>query len=67
MGESFTERELDVLSLLAQRLSNKEVGERLGISPATVKRHNANIFEKLQVSGGRREAVAKAQSLGVFG
>jgi LuxR family maltose regulon positive regulatory protein len=67
MGESFTVRELDVLSLLAQRLSNKEVGERLGISPATVKRHNANIFEKLQVSGGRREAVAKAQSLGVFG
>ena len=64
--EPFTERELDVLTLLAERLSNKEIAARLGISPATIKRHNANIFDKLQVQGGRREAVAKAERLGIL-
>ncbi len=61
--ERLSEREMEILRLLADRLSNKEIAQRLFISPATVKRHNTNIFEKLQ-AGGRRQAVEKAQSLG---
>jgi LuxR family maltose regulon positive regulatory protein len=58
-------REQEILLLLAQRLNNKEIGERLFISPATVKRHAHNIYEKLGVHG-RREAVAKATGLGLI-
>jgi LuxR family maltose regulon positive regulatory protein len=52
-------REIDVLELLAQRLSNKEIAERLHVSPETVKKHTRNIYEKLGVHG-RQEATAKA-------
>lgn len=58
-------REQEILLLLAQRLDNKEIGLRLFISPATVKRHAHNIYEKLGVHG-RREAVAKATGLGLI-
>jgi LuxR family maltose regulon positive regulatory protein len=57
-----TNRELDVLELLEQRLSNKEIAQRLVISPATVKRHTLNIYAKLGVSS-RREAAARARQL----
>jgi LuxR family transcriptional regulator, maltose regulon positive regulatory protein len=60
-----TNRELDVLELLEQRLSNKEIAKHLVISPATVKRHTLSIYSKLDV-GGRREAVAKARRLGLL-
>jgi LuxR family maltose regulon positive regulatory protein len=60
-----TNRELDVLELLDERLSNKEIARRLVISPATVKRHTLSIYSKLGVSG-RREAVAKARQLGIL-
>ncbi len=63
--ESLTERETEVLSLLAQRLSNKEIAQIMVISPETVKRHTVNIYQKLQVKG-RRQAVAKAYSLGLL-
>jgi LuxR family maltose regulon positive regulatory protein len=62
--EPLTKRENDVLELLAQRLTNKEIGERLFISPDTVKRHAHNVFAKLNVST-RREARAKAIGLGI--
>jgi LuxR family maltose regulon positive regulatory protein len=64
--EQLTDRELEVLGLLAQRLSDKEIAERLIISAGTVKRHTHNIYEKLDV-GSRRDAVAKAESLGLLG
>lgn len=60
-----TEREREVLYLLAQRLTNIEIGEQLFISPITVKNHVAHICEKLEVSG-RRAAVQRAEVLGLL-
>ena len=61
--ENLTNRELDILELLAQRLSNQEIADRLFISPATVKRHAVTIYHKLDVNS-RRQAVQKALQLG---
>ena len=63
--ESLTEREMEVLSLLAQRLSNKEISKMLVISTETVKRHTSNIYQKLEVKN-RRQAVAKAYTLNLL-
>jgi LuxR family maltose regulon positive regulatory protein len=63
--EPLSERELEVLALLAKRLSNKEIARELSISPMTVKRHTVNIYQKLLV-GGRREAVARGIALGIL-
>jgi len=60
-----TERELQVLSLVGQGLSNKLVARAMGISAETVKTHLKNIFEKFGVQE-RREAVAMAQSMGLL-
>ena len=58
-------RELEVLELLAQRLSAKEIAQRLVISEGTVKSHIANIFQKLAVNK-RGEAVTAAIALGLL-
>jgi len=63
--EPLSRREQQILGLLASRLSNKEIADRLNISPVTVKRHTANIYQKLGVHG-RRQAVAKATGMGMF-
>jgi LuxR family maltose regulon positive regulatory protein len=63
--EPLTERELEVLELLAGRLSNKEVARTLHISWQTVTKHTVNIYQKLQV-GDRREAVHRGQALGLI-
>jgi LuxR family maltose regulon positive regulatory protein len=65
LPEHLSPREQEVLALLVGRLTNKEIGERLFISTATVKRHAHNIYEKLNVKG-RREAVTKAVGLGLI-
>ena len=56
VGESLTERELTVLRLAGQGLSNREIADSLVVSPRTVQSHMANIFSKLGV-GSRTEAV----------
>ena len=61
-----TERETDVLRLLAEGLTNREIAGQLFISEKTVGTHVAHIFEKLGVHG-RVEAAGRAQVLGVVG
>ncbi len=63
--EMLTERELDVLRLLAKGSSNKQVGVQLHISESTVKTHVANIFQKLGVTD-RTEAATVALSRGLI-
>jgi LuxR family maltose regulon positive regulatory protein len=63
--EPLTNRELEILQLLSQRWQNKEIAEKLFISPNTVKSHLNNINQKLQVRN-RRQAVEKARDLGIL-
>jgi LuxR family maltose regulon positive regulatory protein len=63
--EPLSQRELEVLRLVAQGLSNREISERLFLAVDTVKGHNRNIFGKLQVRR-RTEAVARARELGLI-
>jgi LuxR family maltose regulon positive regulatory protein len=63
--EPLSERELEILQLVAQGLSNHEISEQLFLALSTVKGHNRNIFDKLQVQR-RTEAVARARELGLI-
>jgi LuxR family maltose regulon positive regulatory protein len=65
LREPISNRELDVLELLAQRLSYKEIADRLHVSPETVKMHTHNLYQKLEVHG-RRQAVEMAVAEGVL-
>ncbi|MEM1150031.1 MAG: helix-turn-helix transcriptional regulator [Pseudomonadota bacterium] len=58
-------REVDILALLGEGLSNKEIARRLEISPNTVKTHLARLFEKLDVRR-RTQAIRKAQALSIL-
>jgi two-component system NarL family response regulator len=64
-GESVSEREIDVLKLMAKGKSNKEIGSALFISGGTVKSHVKSIFAKLKVNS-RAEAVANAAHRGLI-
>ena len=63
-AESLTDRELEVLTLLARGKSNKEIGTTLYISESTVKSHLRSIFAKLNVLS-RTEAIAAASRQGL--
>jgi ATP/maltotriose-dependent transcriptional regulator MalT len=60
-----TERELEVLRLLADGLTNPEIADRLYLSAGTIKVHTRNIYSKLGVSN-RTQAVTQAQKLHLF-
>ena len=65
MIDPLSERELEVLHLIAQGLSNQEITQKLVVALSTVKGHNLRIFAKLQVKS-RSEAVARARELGLI-
>lgn len=65
VSEPLSQREIEVLHLMAQGLSNREISERLFLALSTVKGHNLKIFGKLQVQR-RTEAVARARELGLL-
>ncbi len=64
-AESLTDREIEVLTLVAKGFTNKAIGVQLGISDRTVQGHLAHIFAKLH-AGSRTEAVMRAISSGLL-
>jgi len=63
--EPLSDREIEVLELLAEGLSNPEIAKQLFISLSTVKSHTRNIYGKLGVHK-RKEAVAQARTVGIL-
>jgi LuxR family transcriptional regulator, maltose regulon positive regulatory protein len=63
--DPLSQRELEILRLITQGLSNRQIGERLFLALDTVKGHNRRIFDKLQVQR-RTEAIARARELGIL-
>jgi len=62
---NLTRRELEIIALVEERFSNKEIAVHLGIEVPTVKNHMHNILEKLQL-GSRREAARYARERGLL-
>jgi DNA-binding NarL/FixJ family response regulator len=65
LAEPLSAREMEVLVLLAEGLSNREIAERLTIAPGTAKNHVSNILSKLDVRD-RTQAVLRAQEIGLL-
>jgi LuxR family maltose regulon positive regulatory protein len=63
--EPLSQRELEVLHLMALGKTNQEIARQLIVAPGTVKAHTANIYRKLDVAN-RTEAVARARQLGIL-
>ena len=63
--QSLSEREMEVLRMMASGAANKQIAAGLSISESTVKTHVTNIFQKLEVNH-RTEAVTKAMSRGII-
>jgi LuxR family transcriptional regulator, maltose regulon positive regulatory protein len=66
IADALSTREGDILKLIADGLSNKEIARNLSIAPETVKSHVKHIFTKLNVEK-RAQAVSRAQTLGLVG
>ncbi len=62
---TLTRREIEVLQLLAEGLSNKEIADKLTVSPCTIKTHLHSIYKKLNVYN-RTSAVYEAIRVGVI-
>ena len=64
-GRLLTEREREVLELIASGATNREIAGTLFLSPHTVKEHTSSLYRKLEVRN-RAEAVQRAQRLGLL-
>jgi DNA-binding NarL/FixJ family response regulator len=64
-AETLSDREIEVLQLMAKGVSNKDIGDRLSITQSTVKTHITSIFQKLNVAT-RTEAVTTALRRGII-
>lgn len=64
-GLGITPREYEILRLIAQGLSNREIGEKLFVSENTVKTHSSRLFDKMDVNR-RVQAVQKGRQLGLI-
>jgi LuxR family maltose regulon positive regulatory protein len=65
LADPLTDREVEVLLLLVEGLSNKQIAGRLVVAPSTIKQHLKNIYSKLDVHN-RTQAVARAQELEIL-
>ena len=65
LPEPLTPREQETLNLMAAGLTNQEIAERLVVSPETVKKHAASIYNKLGVRS-RTQATARAREIGLL-
>ncbi|HET9212501.1 MAG TPA: response regulator transcription factor, partial [Thermoanaerobaculia bacterium] len=65
LPEALSEREVEVLQLIATGLSNADAGRKLFIAPSTVKKHLENIYAKLGTRN-RTQAIARAREAGVL-
>jgi LuxR family maltose regulon positive regulatory protein len=63
--EPLSQRELEVLHLIALGKTNQEIAQQLIVAPGTVKAHTSSIYRKLEVTN-RTEAVARARQLGIL-
>jgi LuxR family maltose regulon positive regulatory protein len=63
--EPLSQRELEVLHLMALGRTNQEIAQQLIVAPGTVKAHTSSIYRKLDVTN-RTEAVARARQLGIL-
>ena len=62
---NLSNRELEVLQLMAEGLSNQEIASRLFVSLNTIKTHSSNVFEKMDVKS-RTQAIDKAKRLSII-
>ncbi|HKP37746.1 MAG TPA: LuxR C-terminal-related transcriptional regulator [Pyrinomonadaceae bacterium] len=62
---AITRRELEILGLMAEGLSNREIGEKLFVSENTVKTHSSRLFDKLDAKR-RTQAVQRGKELGLI-
>ncbi len=62
---NISKRELEVLELIAQGLSNQEIASKLFLSLSTIKTHSSSLFEKLDVKR-RTQAIEKAKTLRII-
>ncbi len=64
LAEELTDRELEVLGLICEGYSNREIADRLVVALNTVKKHTSGIFGKLGVTS-RTQAIVRAHQLGL--
>jgi LuxR family maltose regulon positive regulatory protein len=63
--EPLSEREIEVLQIIALGKTNQEIARQLFVSPGTIKAHTSSIYRKLDVAN-RTEAVARARQIGLL-